>query len=175
MAIFVGAAWTYTNFVTQRVNHPRLLLALDVSDFKLDDKRIMLVVDERVNNVGNRLIQLRSGQMRVAQVLPIPPAAAKELDSTGSVPEAEHPHYWPLLRKRQETWDEDHIVEPNENDQIHHEFIIPSDIQVVAVIGYIYNPTGEPNKPLGWRTTVMYDLKKHAVISGSLPKPAGAS
>jgi hypothetical protein len=175
IAIVIGGAWTYNNFVGERVNHPRLQLSLEISDFKLTDKQNMLVVDERLTNVGNRLVRLTEGQIRVAQVLPMPAPAAKELSSTGTVLETEHPHYWPLLHKRPEKWGDDHIIEPNENDQIHHEFIIGSDIQVVTVISYISNPAHKPNKPLGWRTTVMYDLRKHAVISGGASKPIGGS
>jgi hypothetical protein len=142
-------------------------VALEISDFKLTKKQNVLVVDERIANVGNRLVRLRAGQIRVAQVLPMPAPAAQELGSTQAVPETDRSHYWSLLHKRPELWDEDHIVEPGENDQIHHEFLISPDIQVVTVVSYIYNPVGNPNKPLGWRTTAMYDMRSHKVISGA--------
>jgi len=174
-AIIIGGIWTYKNFVEQRQNHVRAQLSQNISELKLADHYNLLIVDEHLLNLGTRVVSFEQGRIRVYKVLPLPPAITAELHASGAIPETNSraaQNKWQLLHKRDQVWDSTtHIVEPGEVEQIHNEFLLPSDVQVVMVLSYVYNPR-EQEHPMGWEAISLYDLRKHATISGQDAKLA---
>jgi hypothetical protein len=170
-AIIIGGIWTYKNFIAERVNHPRLQMTVTASDLALPADRKLLIIDENLENLGNRLITLRAGEIRIIQVLPVPKIIAADLKASTPIPATTDPMAWPVLNDLahhydpKQQWTDEHIIEPGEKDQIHTEVVLDKGIQVVGILAYIYNPTGNPNKPLGWQVMNFYNLRTHSLYS----------
>lgn len=175
LAFFTAGYWTYTNFIEQRQDHPRLNISHKISHLVLPNGTRLLTVDEIYSNPGPVLLKIEKGDIRVVRVLPLPQIVNAWADTALSKAEdfeairALNDEYknsqddiktWPLLALRPlgRTGSKTFVIEPGENDQLHNEFIIPTDVQVVSVMTYIYNPSAR-NINVGWRAISMYDFR----------------
>lgn len=157
-AIIVGGWWAYRNFGLQRQEYPRLQIAQKITHFKVSRDYNLLVVDEVLTNTGPVLLQLRDGELRVINVLPLSKATKNKIVQKAPLPSSEtDPDTWTILAKHPWTWKEnERVIEPGENDQLHCEFLIPAATQIVTVGTYINNPTAPNHR--GWSVISVYDL-----------------
>jgi hypothetical protein len=161
-AILVGGAWTYTLFVQQRQPYPKLQIEHKVSHYFLPDKRILLTVDQELKNTGSVVLRLPVRELRVSQVLPFDPDLRKALQGKDPLDVRQEELEWPLLHQRVSKDEKDAIqLEPGESDSLHHELLLPGDVETVQVLSYLKNVTIK-DRELGWRQTTLYTLEKPA-------------
>jgi hypothetical protein len=172
IALIVGGIWTYHLFVQQRQEQPRLKIEHRLSQRKMANGETLLSVDEMLSNPGTTLVALHSSDTRIIQLLPLPPGITKEdLASQRELPDViGKPDKWPVLRNTQRL-DVNRVLEPGEEDQLHAEFVLPPQIQVVCVASHVENPN---NPKLGWQRITIYDINK-AVAPKSAQKVASKS
>lgn len=163
-AIFIGGTWTYLAFIQQRQSHPRLKIEYQVNHWKLSNAQTLLSVTEILTNTGPVLLKLREGEIRVIQVMPLPSRVAGELPALLTKPthaKAEgsifDPKLWNVLVDAPRSWNEgDKIIEPGESDVVPNEFILPANLQVIAVYSFIKNPE---DKNVGWNGVTYYSFE----------------
>lgn len=161
IALIVGGIWTYRLFIQQRQEQPRLKIEHKISHRRMPNGETLLSVDEMLSNPGTTLVALRSSETRIIQLLPLPAGIAKEdLTFQHELPDIiGKPDEWPVLRDTQRP-DVDRVLEPGEEDQLHTEFVLPPQIQVVCVASHVENPK---NPKLGWQRITIYDINQAAV------------
>jgi hypothetical protein len=162
LALIIGGVWTYTLFIKQRTDKPRLRSTLNLQVAPFRNHQRLLVVDLSVLNAGNTLIELDQGMIAIKQVVPVP----AEADAYTQEPIAIHPqsdgvHFksgltdsTPLDGKLQ--------LEPGEMEQIHTELIIPCSVQVAEISSFL---TNKSLGGTGWRTFASFDFTQHPVSS----------
>lgn len=157
LAIVIGGIWTYRLFVQHRQKFPRANISQRVTSWSLSPKDRLLHVAVSVENVGQTLIELAWGFVRVQQVLPLDEAVGSHLAcGDDPVQEGECEVLWPQLCERRCDWaNAPREVEPGESDEYHFDFVIPESTQVVEVYTHFQNVT-KRNRALGWNSTALY-------------------
>jgi hypothetical protein len=157
-AIVAGGIWTYMIFVKRRQRYPRANITQQIRHFPLPNNKVLLRATVRICNEGKILLPLVSGFSRVQQMIPCSDDLCeilKERDDGNEQcePEAE----WPLLSELKLKFEKgEREVEPGETDELHFDFVIDSDVQVIVVYSYLKNAK---KRRLGWNATSIYDLR----------------
>ena len=99
-------------------------------------------------------------ETRIQQMLP---PSDEVLDSITKghdlVSEGKTEYIWPLLGSHECKWKKhQREIEPNESQDIHHDFIIDAEIQVIQVWSFLENET-KRGREIGWDLTTLYDLR----------------
>jgi hypothetical protein len=172
VALFVAGGWALHVFLELRQDRPRLAITHNIQHFRLPDGQILLSVEEKLSNIGPVSLDLKKGQIRIIQVLPVPDAvvgAAKTPNQLNDTPE--NPYVWPVLVWYPHPWDKEReFIEPGEVDTIRNYFLLAGSTQVVNVFSIVGNPA-EDNK-LGWRAITTYDLRADSGVQAGKPKEA---
>jgi hypothetical protein len=158
-AIAVGAAWAYWRFVRERTRWPRALLDLVVTHRNLTPEQALLNVTVKVHNAGAGLMRLTGLRVYVHRVLPL--RDPTQLESTPLIPEGEVEAQWPCIKKATRTWGAGHgpEVEPQENDEYVHDFLISSSNNTLFIYTYLENEKrARGARELGWQITTFYDV-----------------
>lgn len=168
-ALAIGGYWTYRTFFQFRQDRPKLNIIHSVERFRIPGN-YLLIVKERLSNVGLVAIRLNKGEIRIVQVLPLPDPVARMVNTPDSLKEtAEDPEIWTVLRVYEHPWNKKHeLIEPGEVDEIQNYFLIPDSIAVVDILSFVGNPA-EDSK-LAWRALTTYDLRPEC--NTALTKPA---
>ena len=159
-AIVAGGIWTYMIFVKRRQRYPRANITQQIRHFPLPNNKVLLRATVRICNEGEILLSLVSGFSRVQQMIPCSDdlcEVLKERDDSNEQcePEAE----WPLLSERKLKFEKgEREVEPGETDELHFDFVIDSDVQVIVVYSYLKNAE-KRRREIGWNATSIYDLR----------------
>lgn len=161
-ALAVGGVWTYRLVIVQRQEEPRLKIEHKISQHKLPSGETLLSIDEMLSNPGTTLVALRSSEIRIIPLLPLPPGVAKEASGQDDLPNiVRSPDKWPVLKVAQRQFpDGERLLEPGEEDQMHSEFTLPAKIQVICVASYVENPK---NPKVGWQRITIYDIVQSAI------------
>lgn len=159
-AIVVGGFWTYRLFVQRRQRYPRANITQQIAHYPLANNKVLLRATVRICNEGEILLSLLSGFSRVQQMIPCADELCEDLekrdDKDGQCePEAE----WPLLRERKLKFKKgEREIEPGESDELHFDFVIDSDVEVIVIYSYLKN--AKKRRPeIGWNVTSIYDLR----------------
>lgn len=160
IAIIVGGGSSYWLFVRNRQKYPRASVAHHIAHKRIGDDRLLLHVGVTAINEGDVLLELVSLETRVQQVLPLSgEILAAIAKGQRPVPEGQTEMPWPqidsqkLVLEKGDEWE----VEPGESQDIHHDFILDGDIEVVEVYTYLMNET-KRKRELAWDLTSLYDL-----------------
>jgi len=163
VAIAVGGAWAYLLFVRRRQKYPRANLTQDLRCYPLRDNKLLLRATVRICNESEVLLSLASGLSRVQQVLPctedLVASLAKRIhDDDACEPEVE----WPLLEEWKVAFKKgEREIEPGESDELHFDFVVDSDVQVVVLYSYLKN-VRKRKREIGWNVTSIYDLRSRS-------------
>jgi hypothetical protein len=71
LAILAGGIWTLIRYLQNRQRYPRVAVKHQVIQKSLGNGKILLHVITEVDNLGDVLIKLESGEIRLLQVLPL--------------------------------------------------------------------------------------------------------
>ena len=160
IAIIVGGYWTYILFVKRRIDFPRSNIEHRVTHRIISDRKLLLHVDVTISNVGDTLVQLVSGEMRIQQMVPPPEEVLTSLNEDRTpVEDGRTEVDWPLVDSRKITWAEGQFeIEPGERDEVPYDFFVDTDIETVEVYSYFQNAR-KVGRDIGWGHTTIYDLK----------------
>ena len=160
IAIVVGGIWTYILFVRKRQKYPRANITHGVEHWPIADGKTLLRVTVNISNECEILLPLVSGFTRVQQMMPWPPKLLESIRCNKEfIKEGQTEVEWPLLKQRSFPFDRrEREIEPGETDELHFDFIIDSDVQVIAVYSYLKNAK-KRRRDIGWNATSIYDLR----------------
>jgi flagellar biogenesis protein FliO len=180
LAMVIGAIWTYKIFVQHRQKYPRANVTLRVDSWCVGAERRLIHTSVCVANVGETLVELASGLVRLQQVLPMDAEIAGRIArDTDPVSEGECEVLWPQLRERQCQWGAiPREIEPGETDEYHFDFVIPAAVRVIEVYSYLQN-VKKRKRNIGWNTTSVYtctidDHQGSAAAASTSPNGSGA-
>ena len=160
IAIVVGGIWTYILFVRKRQKYPRANITHRVEHWPVSDGKTLLRVTVNISNEGEILLSLVSGFTRVQQMMPWPPELLEFIKRDkefvkGGQTEVE----WPLLKQRPFPFEKrEREIEPGEIDEVHFDFIIDPEVQIVVLYSYLKNKR-KWRREIGWNTTSVYELR----------------
>ncbi len=171
LALVVGAIWTYRRFIRQREPYPRASVSHTVQQVFVGTNRRLLHIEATLTNSGQTLIRLERFRTWLQQVQPLVSSLAAQLHADQDlVPECAQEVPWPLLEKREKTWERGAAeVEPGEGEMLSSDFIIDASIEVVQVYTYVWNHH-KPGREIGWaRTTFLCLDSKGAHVMPTEP------
>jgi hypothetical protein len=79
-ALLVGGVWAYRLFWLKRQRYPRITIEHQIIHKPLTAERTLLNVTVNLSNDGDVLAELKSGEIWIQQILPLPPNFAPILD-----------------------------------------------------------------------------------------------
>ncbi len=161
-AILVGAIWTWMVFVRTRQRYPRANIKHCAAHWAIAaEGKVLLRVTLTVSNIGDILLQLRSGVVFVRQAIP-PPTKIIKADDPPHVGEGFYEYEWPRIGKKCLKWEKGkYEIEPRESDSIACDFIILADVETVVIYSHLENETRKRDgSELGWSFSSTHDLTK---------------
>jgi hypothetical protein len=165
IAIIIGGIWGYWLFVQNRQKYPRASIVHCISHRHIGSDKLLLHVNATISNVGEVLLSLIHLETRVQQVVPLADDVL-DLVSTGEnlVPEGETEVAWPLIALHEVRLERGKCeVEPGESQEIHHDFILDTEVKTVEVYTYLINEKKRDHE-IAWDLTTLYDIDEVQVI-----------
>jgi hypothetical protein len=159
IAILLGGLWSYFLFVKKRQKFPHATISHQIHYKPISNGKALLNVKTVINNSGDVLLSLESGEVRVQQILPLPADIASMIgEGQDPVPENKTEVDWPLIGVRSFTWEKGTCeIEPGENDHFVTDYVVDADIQLVTVYSYFKN-TKKYKRDIGWGVTTLYEI-----------------
>jgi hypothetical protein len=160
VAIIIGGFWTYSLFIRHRQKFPRAKIVHEVTDHKLPNNKVLLHSKIIIQNIGEVLISLVSGEVRILQMLPLPNAIAHEVElGIDPVISGRTEIDWPQLCSKGFDFHSDDIceIEPGETEEIICDFIIDNDISSIQMYSFFYN-VQKTKKKIGWGLTTIHHI-----------------
>jgi len=160
IALLLGIIWTYFLFIHNRQFYPRADIKHYVIQKHLDNGKILFHVAIEVDNLGDVLVKLKSGEVRLLQVLPLV-GDIKEAVQNGKDPVCnnEREIKWYQLSSRilvpKKSICE---IEPREKETFHSDFVVNNDVKTVMVYSFFDNKKKIFRK-LGWQCETIHDLE----------------
>ena len=159
VGVIVGGIWTYRLFIRNRQKYPRSNLSHNILHKCLPDGQIFLRVETEIQNSGDVLISLLSGETRTQQILPISDDTVKDINDF-KLKNDKKEIEWPSISEKEIKWDKGKCeIEPGEKDQICFDFIIDSNVTDLLVYSFFKNIKKQKN--LGWGITTIYNIKEY--------------
>jgi hypothetical protein len=159
IAVVVSGIWGYWLFVQNRQRYPRASIKHSITLVPLTEDKQLLHVMETIRNEGDVLLSLQCMETRIQRMDPPPDdllqsvAEGQELLEEG---ETEYP--WPMIGLHERRWEKSQCeIEPNESQDIHHDFVIGANVRVIEVYSYMKNFV-KRKREIGWNLTTVHDL-----------------
>jgi hypothetical protein len=161
LGILLGGLWTYRLFVKQRLGAPKIQLSLNVDRVQIEESLTLFHVSLKIKNVGNVILKSDYAEIRLRQVSPIPEELKIDFKpGFDPVKENEKEIAWPQIAGREWNWNKGGFeIEPGEEDSLHTDFVINSDIKIIEFYCYINNLKKKRNG-LGWPLTEIYNCNQ---------------
>jgi hypothetical protein len=188
LAVFVGAIWGYRIFWLKRQKYPRINITYQVVHKNLTAERNLLNVIVNLSNDGDVLVRLKSGEVWVQQILPLPRNFSFLIDEGKDlikilrdvVPDESREMWqteaaWPVISHYTidfKTWHKKEI-EPGSSLQLRYDFILDKKIRLIKIYAFYENAAKAPVRvgmrrwkawrakkyTVGWDSAVIYELK----------------
>jgi hypothetical protein len=163
VGILVGGISAYIAFGRKREKFPRAKIKHHFELIPLDAERRIFRIQLEAENIGDTLVEVQSVLNRIQQVLPLAETNTGLFSPDSSDVQPEIP--WPMIAERKVTFPEGtREIEPKETDEMHFDYILGREVEVVLVYSYILNahkkrdPYASQNE-LGWMRTETVNLE----------------
>ena len=154
VAVITAGVWTYWLFVRKRQKYPSAKIEHQISHRLIANGKVLLSVNVLVSNLGNVLLSLKEGKIRVNQMLPPQDELLDILTSS----EGTRVTNWHLLSPLVNPIGyKGHEIEPGESQQFLFHYVIDANIQTILVYTYFRN-IEKLRRNIGWALTTIYDL-----------------
>lgn len=172
-ALLAGGFWSYKIYRQKRQRFPQANVTHQISHWHLSRDKILVRVKVCFANVGERLLDIADGYVRLLQMCPLPPELIKAVEEgTDPVEESQTEIAWPPIVKRY--WPHKHYeVEPKETDEAIFEFVVPADIQTIVVDSAFQNRVKRrkglrfwKEHTICWNTATVYELGRVSQDAG---------
>lgn len=166
IALIVGGFWAYFLFIQNRQKFPRAAIKHQIMQKSLGNGKILLHVIIEVVNLGDVLVDLKSGKVRLLQVLPLDEDINKIIQSgEDPVSDGQSEISWPLMFSRKFLSKERPCeIEPKECESFQCDFVINNYVQTVSIYSFFQNKT-KKGRELGWACTTIHDIEGGTTIS----------
>ena len=175
-AFIIGAIWTYLIFIRTRQKFPRAIIKHNIHHIELKDtNKICLHIEVKVTNVGNVLITLEEGYIRVQHLLPLDKEYQKTLSEKSDLKSQDYLDklninqrglsqiQWHLLDSYRLKWENAPEIEPQESDIFEFDFILDNDVECARIYSHFKNIVksrwSRNSKPLGWKGSTFYHFE----------------
>jgi hypothetical protein len=167
IAVVVSGVWGYWLFVQNRQRYPRASIKHSITHVPLSDGKVLLHVTETVRNEGSILLSLECMQTRLQRVEPPPDDLLRRIaEGKPVLAEGKTEYLWPLIGLHERGWDKGQCeIEPNESQDIHHDFLIDAEVNVLEVYSYMKNFV-KRKREIGWNLTTFHDLRQTHEVPG---------
>ncbi len=145
LALAVGGAWTYYNYIYKRERYPRASVQISASSFA-ESEWTYLLAKITITNIGQLLLPVKRVVARVQQVSPLIHEYVPQYhpDAKGVVLD------WRTLNERAKEVEAGKLeLEPNEIHETDFEFLLPANIKIVKITAYIPN-VRKAKQGIGW-------------------------
>lgn len=150
VALLVGGAWAYNEFIRERPDRARAEIEIaSIQRLALSSDKILIRTDVRISNSGRVQIQIDDVLYKIEQVLPacdserdVPPGCYRDpmLDADVHAKDRNASRInWPDIAVFRGNVGGKMLLEPGEGQSVEFEFIVPADVQAVRVFAYIQN------------------------------------
>lgn len=166
LAMLVGGIFSYFLFWRTRQIYPRANITHHLEHRPIANDKLWLRVIVEISNVGDVLISLVEGEVRISRVLPLPPDILDSINKGNDPVDEEKKEtiiIWPPIASRKSEWKkgEEIHIEPNESDGLHYDFILnAAEAKTIEVYSHFRNVM-KRNRPIGWTATTFHDLQPH--------------
>lgn len=160
VALLVGGAWAYFNFLRERIRWPKAEVDIVFAERRLSDEFILVNVTVRVKNYGRGLMQLTRIRVDLRRVLPIDDDTMAKIHSGDQYRKDGVKARWPRIGKLERVSSSGQIeLEPGETDEFGFDFFVSPSTEVVQAYAFVENVTkGYANHFLGWGVTQLHDI-----------------
>lgn len=170
VALILGGYWGYQIFIRKRQKYPHAAVDHTFSHWRLPDGRYLLHLVLKVINKGEVLLTLAELDIWIGKVMPwpeqIPWPKPERLDATLARVERANVSKtgcveveWPLLVGKTVYFDiGEQLIEPGEEDELHFDFPIPGDVELLHVYTHLRN-VPNPMRNIGWPKTTFYTFR----------------
>lgn len=170
LAILAAGVWTYKLFIQNRQKYPRANVTHSFTAWKLGSERVLVHVAVRIENIGQSLISIQSGFVRLQQVLPLEGDLLRQIEcGEDAVCAGESEILYPELAARICDWKKaPREIEPTETDAFHFDFVLPASAEIVEVYSHFENMT-KRRRMIGWNCTTLHQMRRctHVQLSGA--------
>ena len=136
-AIFIGGLWAWQNFTKKREGLPHANIEHHLVHKKITKNNRLLHLAVKISNTGERVLKLICGTVYIQQINPLDESILEKINK-GEDPVSEVGVVdWPSIADRTLEWKEgEALIEPDENETIYFEFIIPSSVKTIMAYSY---------------------------------------
>jgi hypothetical protein len=188
LAVIIGAIWGYRLFWLKRQKYPRINISHQIVHKSLTADKNLLNVTVNLLNDGDVLVRLKSGEVWVQQILPLPRNFSFLIDEgkdvikvlRDAIPDESREMWqteaaWPVVSHYSVNFRAWHKkeVEPGSSLQLRYDFILDSKIKLIKVYSFYENAAKDPVRvgsrrwkfwaakkyTVGWESAVIYNLK----------------
>lgn len=179
-AVVIGGGWVLWSVLRKRELFPRANVSHKFTVIDLDESKRIVRVELIVENIGERLLTIRSLTNWLQQILPLAPTGEGRF--TPTQPTSADPEIgWPLIKSYQHFFQiGEREIEPGEHDSFQFDHFVENDVTMVQVYSYVTNPSKwyvrwrKPNRPkeIGWQVTDVLTLPAKSPSLGPDSGPA---
>lgn len=167
-AILVAAIWTWILFIKRRQRFPRARVRHSIEARLLTKEKRLVRLSVTVENLGDVLIEIASGEVWLQRVLPISKEIATALASQKSDDTLYNDNtevQWPTVGKEHAlSPNPPHEIEPGEHDSFDFDFVVDADVSTLLVNSHIEN-IKKRKKEIGWNCSTLHDLDSGTEIN----------
>ncbi len=164
IGIFIGAYWVLRNLYKRREEAVKIRLKHDVYSKPIDRGHHFLRVSLIIENLGNVRIKLNKINTYLFKVKPWPPDI---LNYEKMHAEGYGYYNWPAVSEDSNRiiMPDKVVIEPNELDEFHFDFVFESSVKAIFIYSYVENPTRKrwffwKIIGIGWNLSTTYDIEK---------------
>lgn len=165
IALIIGAWWTYLIFVRKREKYPRAKTTHSLLSLGEVAGKTLVRVSVKVENVGDVLLSLTTGLVRIQIMRPVPSTLQAQIENGGTLQRTKEQEFqWPLWDEFPLAWSEaGYKIEPKESEEFHFDSSLDNTVEAVQVYSYFQNVL-EKRRELGWNCTTVQPIKRKALM-----------
>ena len=139
IAIGVAGIWAFFRYRLKREDYIKAILDLDVQLHKIKDKKYLIRVKVKINNVGSSLLEPSNCLIYINQVVPISNSSLVEISQKKyEVGDSDDILQWPNIATRTiKLYEGELVVEPNVTEEIWCDFVLESEAKVLEIYARI--------------------------------------
>jgi hypothetical protein len=139
-AILVGGIIALFKYVIYRQTYPKINVTSSIDAVQLDEQHVLVRVTATIDNLGPRMLKIEQGYANLLLVSPCDTTTRDQL-ARGNPNFQDNLLELPLLDKKKLPLGYPREIEPQESDQIHFDFVVQSNIEVVCACINVANPS----------------------------------
>ncbi|HWU62438.1 MAG TPA: hypothetical protein VN112_10485 [Ensifer sp.] len=175
IAIVVGGAWAYMEFVRERPDKGRLTVSQVAKDFAVSDGQRFVQAQITLKNVGATRVGITKGETVIRQILPLndnlkqviegnDPAAKARMNSTQTIK-------WPIICSGRISRSQNVSLEPDEQITLVQDFLLPRHVRLVRIYSVFEGALDDSDRSGRWVDSILHPLNDEQEASSDAQVP----